>query len=438
MHILIVWSWTREHCIAWKLKQSKHDVILSCFWSHVNPWINSLTKNYSVWNITDSQAIVLYAKEVWIELAIIWPEAPLATWVADALWNAKIPAVGPTQELAQLETSKAFTRHLVWKYLPHANPACEYFSSMTWVKEFIETACTNSFVIKNDWLKWGKWVLVMWDHFQTVAEWLAVCEEIIAVWESFLIEEKLIGQEFSLFSFNDWKSIQHSFAIQDNKRAYVWDTWPNTWWMGTISDFDHSLPFLSESDIAQAKEINQYVAQALQTKYPDHPYKWIMYGWFMATANWVKLIEYNARFGDPEVFNLLTLMTSDFLELLLALAHQTLHEYVLTFKHEASVCKYLVPTWYPTNSIKWWEITLGTIPDTVQCFFGSIEDKEWKLQTLGSRAIAVIAHSETIDEAEQKVEQAIPHISGPLEWRKDIWTNKLIENKITMMKELRS
>ena len=441
MHILIIWSWTREHCLAWKLAQSKHEPILSCFWSHVNPWIAWLMTSYEVGDITDPEAVVAFAKKQQITLAIIWPEAPLATWVADTLREAKIPTVWPTQLLAQLETSKAFTRNLVKTYFPEANPACNHFSSMKWVKEFIETACNNSFVIKNDGLKWGKGVLVMGDHFDTVDDWLRVCEEIISVWESFLIEEKLIGEEFSLFSFNDWTSLQHSFAIQDHKRAYVWDIGPNTWWMWTISDQDHSLPFLCEADIAQAKEINEQVAKSLQLEYPDTPYQWIMYGGFMATKNWVKLIEYNARFGDPEVFNLLTLMTSDFVELCLCIAHQTLQTHTITFSEQASACKYLVPTWYPTNSVKWGEITLWDIPDNVHYFLWSVTTKDSEEEmfiTLWSRAIAVIAHGENISEAQQKVEESLSNFSGPLERRKDIWTSALIEKRKEHMKKLRA
>jgi len=436
MRILIVWSWTREHCIAWKLAQSSHKPEIYCFWSHINPWIAALTKDISIWNIQSPEEVQKYAKDKGIDLAIIWPEAPLAAGVADALRKVNIPVVGPTKELAQLETSKAFTRNLIEKYNIWANPVCKHFSSMEWVEEFIHTSCHAWFVIKHNGLKWGKWVMVMDDHFIDLDEGLVICEDIIWQGESFLIEEKIYGQEFSLFSFNDGTCVQHSLAIQDHKRAYEWDNWPNTWWMWTFSDVDHSLPFLTPTDIQQAKKINEKVAVALQKEY-NQPYQWIMYGGFMVTKKWVQLIEYNARFGDPEIFNLLTLLETDFVDLCLAITQQTLKDLPLRFSSQASVCKYLVPNGYPNKPTVWWKVCINTVPDTVHYFLGSLEQEDSHLVTLWSRAIAIIAIWNSIYEAQDIVEDAMSSFSGPLEHRRDIWTHDSIQFKIDLMHRIR-
>ena len=444
MHILIIWSWTREHCIAWKLAQSKQNPTISCFGSHKNPWILPTCKHYQVGTITNTEEVVQFANKIGATLAVIWPEAPLATGVADALRDSVIPTVGPRKQLAQLETSKAFTRNLLTKYNistwsadRNVSPAFQYFQSMEGIEEFITDQCYGSFVIKHDGLKGGKGVLVMGDHFEMLQEWLTICQQIIDEGDAFLIEEKIVGQEFSLISFCDGKSLAHTPVVQDHKRAYEGDTGPNTWGMGTYSDANHLLPFLTMQDVLDAQQINKQVLRALQQEF-NQPYQGIMYGGFMVTAHGIKVIEYNARFGDPEVFNLLTLLETDLVEVCQAITKQTLDQVTISFKQQASVCKYLVPQWYPSDPIKGAEINMGDVPTGIDYFFGSLDQQNDKLLTLWSRAIALIAHGDTIEQAEQDVEVATTAFSWPLEHRKDIGTKALLDERVAMMKDIRN
>ena len=182
------------------------------------------------------------------------------------------------------------------------------------------------------------------------ATWLplkkgSVVRKIIQQDKTFLIEEKLIGQEFSLMSFSDGTHLAHMPVVQDHKRAFVGDTGPNTGGMGSYSDSNHSLPFLTDDDTQTAQAINQATIAALRDKFSEG-YKGILYGGFMATKDGVKLIEYNARFGDPECMNVIAILESDFVELCQAIMSGNLTEDHASFVHKTTVCKYAVPEGY--------------------------------------------------------------------------------------------
>ena len=320
--ILIVGSGAREHAIAVALARSPQQPELLCFGSANNPGIRALCAEYAVGSLTESMPICAFAMEQKATLAVLGPEAPLAAGVADALWAAGVPVVGPTKSLARLESSKSFTRALLTKYAIPGNPFFQRFDSLEGVEEVLRQ-WEGRHVIKDDGLAGGKGVKVCGDHLHSHEESLAFCEELLAARHPFVVEEKLLGEEFSLMSFCDGVSLKHMPAVQDHKRAYNGDLGPNTGGMGTYSDVDHRLPFLIAEDIAQAQAINERVAVALAEEC-GAPYRGILYGGFMATADGVRLIEYNARFGDPEALNLLTLLESDFVTICRSVAHGTL------------------------------------------------------------------------------------------------------------------
>ena len=167
---------------------------------------------------------------------------------------------------------------------------------MNGVKEFI-SELSGEYVVKYDGLMGGKGVKVSGEHLMSIEDGVSYCSELIKIGGTFVIEEKLHGEEFSLMSFCDGSSVEHMPAVQDHKRAYEGDIGPNTGGMGSYTDSNHSLPFLNDNDLNQAREINENVSSALKNEY-ETGYKGILYGGFMATSNGVKLIEYNARFGD--------------------------------------------------------------------------------------------------------------------------------------------
>ncbi len=433
--ILVIGSGAREHAIVRALEHSPQNKELYCLASNMNPGIAELCDEFLVGNINNPDFVSHYAKEVGANLAIIGPENPLANGVADVLWETGVKVVGPKKELAQIETSKSFTRDLMTEYGIPGGPNYHTFNSMDGVADFLDELSEN-YVVKYDGLAGGKGVKVSGDHLQSHEEALAYCKALVEKSGDFVIEEKFIGQEFSLMSFCDGEHLKHMPAVQDHKRAYEGDTGPNTGGMGSYSDANHSLPFLTNDDIAQAHEINTATAEALKDKFGEG-YKGILYGGFMATSNGVKLIEYNARFGDPEAMNVLPLLDSDFIEICRGITDGTLDKVDVRFKNKATVCKYAVPEGYPDSPVKGQPIEISNIENPDGLFYASVDIKDDQLVEAGSRAVAVIGIADSITEAERIAEKEISAVKGPLFHRTDIGTNELAQKRIDHMKSLR-
>jgi phosphoribosylamine--glycine ligase len=435
--ILIVGSGAREHAIAAALARSPQRPELLCFSGAVNPGIAQFCVAYGTGSITDPAAAVAFAQEHGPTLAVIGPEAPLAAGVADALWAAGIGVVGPTQSLARIESSKAFTRELVAKHGIPGNPFFQRFKSMDGVEEVLARYPMRH-VIKDDGLAGGKGVKVAGDHLQSLDDSLAFCEELVELAHPFVIEEKLEGEEFSLMSFCDGTTLRHMPAVQDHKRAYDGDKGPNTGGMGTYTAADGGLPFLEAAEIAAAQAINERVAAALGVEC-GAPYQGILYGGFIATADGVKLIEYNARFGDPECLNLLTLLETDFVAVCRAIVDRTLGELDVTFAPRANVCKYVVPDGYPDAPRKGDAVVLpASLPADTALFLSAVDVREGQLVATGSRTVAAVATGATIAEAEALCELVVQQIPGPFFHRADIGTEAALARRVEHMRLVKS
>jgi len=432
---LVIGSGAREHAIVRALDRSPQEKEIYCLASNMNPGIAELCDEILIGNFNDPEFVVNYAKEIGTTLAIIGPENPLANGVADELWSAGVKVVGPKKDLAQLETSKAFTRDLLKEYNIPGGPKYQTFNSMNGVAEFLNVLGEN-YVVKYDGLAGGKGVKVSGDHLHSHDEAIAYCQELVNSSGEFVIEEKFIGEEFSLMSFCDGDTLKHMPAVQDHKRAYEGDTGPNTGGMGTYSDANHSLPFLSDDDISQAHEINIQTAKAVKDNF-GVGYKGILYGGFMATTNGVKLIEYNARFGDPEAMNVLPLLESDFIELCHRIADGTLDQMDVKFANKATVCKYAVPEGYPDNPVKGEPIDVSKIENPDELFYASVDFKGANLVEIGSRTVAVVGIADTISEAEKIAEKEVSSIAGPLFHRTDIGTDAVIQKRVDHMRQIK-
>ena len=433
--ILVIGSGAREHAIVRALDRSPQDKALYCLASNINPGISVLCNEFTVDNINHPEIVTNYANEVGAGLAIIGPENPLSNGVADALWETGVKVVGPKKDLAQIETSKAFTRDLLAEYNIPGGPKYKTFNSMYRVSEFLNDLGEN-YVVKYDGLAGGKGVKVAGDHLHSHDEALEYCQELIDAGSKFVIEEKFIGQEFSLMSFCDGEHLQHMPAVQDHKRAYEGDTGPNTGGMGTYSDANHGLPFLTDDDITQAHEINIATAKALKGKFGEG-YKGILYGGFMATANGVKLIEYNARFGDPEAMNVLSLLDSDFIEICNGVVDGNIDQVNVRFNYKATVCKYAVPEGYPDSPVRGQPVDISNIENPDGLFYASVDIQNGQLVEAGSRTIAVVGVGDTISAAEHDAEKEVSSITGPLFHRADVGTNALIQKRVDHMNSLR-
>ncbi len=247
-----------------------------------------------------------------------------------------------------------------------------------------------------------------------------------------MIEEKLEGEEFSLMSFCDGTHVSDMVVVQDHKRLGVGDTGPNTGGMGSYTCEDHGLPFLPADVLKQASRINRDVAKAMLDK-TKQKYKGVLYGGFMLTPRGLRLLEYNARLGDPETLNVLSILKTDFATICEAIINEELHRVPITFERLATVCKYVVPEGYPENPVKDVPIDLSNVPPesaNLRIYHAALDKRDGNYFLTGSRAIAFVGIGRNLQEAESIAEEAASAVRGPVTHRRDIGTQELIERRV--------
>jgi phosphoribosylamine--glycine ligase len=377
------------------------------------------------------------ARERRPDFVVVGPEEPLADGIVDELRSQLgIPCIGPTKALARLESSKSFTRKLLADHSIEGNPEHKVFESLDGVEDYLIQL--GEFVIKPDGLTGGKGVKVSGDHLHSVSDGVEYCRELLRHPSAkFVIEEKLDGEEFSLQSFCDGSHVKHMVVVQDHKRAYDGDTGPNTGGMGSYTFADHLLPFIDSADLAAAQRTNELVAHALLEQ-TNKKYKGILFGGFMATKSGVKLLEYNARFGDPEALNVLSLLETDLCDIFRAILDDRLDEVDVSFRKRATVCRYIVPRGYPTKPVCGEIKNIPAPTRNLKVYFASVDQRPDGIWMTGSRAIALVGIGADLAEANAIVEAAAACIGGPVFYRKDIGTRELVDRRVMHMNELRA
>jgi phosphoribosylamine--glycine ligase len=425
--VLLIGGGGREHAIARAVADSERGKLYACA-SNRNPGIASLAAGYETVDETDGEAIVEYAESVGATLAAIGPESALDAGVADALDEAGVYAFGPQEAEARIETDKAFQREFMDREGIPGCPDFETFDDPGAAAEYIE-AYDGDLAIKPQGLTGGKGVRVIGDQI-TKAEGVDYVLE--SDYDSFVLEERLVGEEFTIQAFVADGEYRVSPAVQDHKRAYEGDEGPNTGGMGSYSDSAFELPFMSEADYDDAVAIIDSVVEAM----PE--YKGTLYGQFMLTAEGPKVVEFNARFGDPEAMNTLPVLETDFVEFLTAARDgDPLPE--LSFAERATVCKYAVPEGYPTDPIDGAAVAIDAeSAGEAELFYASVDAREDGIYTTTSRSFAVVGIAATIADAEAIVEDAFERTgTDGLRVRHDIGTAALIEQRIDHMDDLR-
>lgn len=388
------------------------------------------------------EEVLKKAEEYRPDFVFIGPEEPLADGIVDALQKLGLPCIGPTQSLARLESSKTFTRELLGRHNIPGNPEYRVFTDLEDVETYLRQL--GEFVVKPDGLTGGKGVRVSGTHLRSIREALDYTADLLQPRHlvpgppAVVIEEKLDGEEFSLQSFCDGEHVVDMVVVQDHKRAFEGDQGPNTGGMGSYSCEDHRLPFLSDQDFRAASAINAAVARALYLD-TGEKYKGILYGGFILTRNGVRLLEYNARFGDPEALNVLALLKSDLVDICEAIIQGTLTRAGVEFERLATVCKYVVPQGYPDLPVKGARIGLAGVAkesERLRHYFAAVDERPDGLYLTGSRAIGFVGVGANLDEAETIAEEAASAVVGPVYHRKDIGTRELISRRCDHMRQL--
>ena len=440
MKILLLSLAARGHAIADALSRSSHNPEIISVVPSANPGIASLASRQHIADLMDFDTVLSIAKKEQPDFAFVAPDDPIGAGLVDALEEIGIASVAPKKNLAQVESSKGFTRDLLQKYHIDASPAyvCIREKDESAIRAFIDEQEGN-YVVKYDALKGGKGVKVSGEHLENIDDGVAYALECIAECGRVVLEEKLIGVEFSLISFVSGKHVVDTPAIQDHKRAYNGDTGPNTGGMGTWSDANHSLPFITDSDLARAKELNRLTAAALEAECGE-PFKGLLYGGFIITKKGVQLIEYNARFGDPEALNILPLLETDFVDICQGIISGELTDEMVSFQKKATVCKYITPKSYPESKDQKGEIFTLPEPDANACIYlGDVsKDAEGNLLLGGSRTAGIVGIGDTIAQAEHIAQSLCEQVQGPVRFRSDIGTEALIQKRIDLMRDIRN
>ncbi|SEA11856.1 phosphoribosylamine--glycine ligase [Haloplanus vescus] len=429
--VLLVGGGGREHAIA---RAIAPDADLYACASNRNPGIAALAEDTRTIEERDADAIVAFADDVDATLAIIGPESALAAGVADALDDAGVYTFGPSADAARIETDKAYQRRFMQEEGIPGCPDFETFDDMAAACEYIDSY-DGDLAVKPAGLTGGKGVRVTGDQV-TKDEAKAYLRD--ADYDRVVLEERLVGEEFTVQAFVANGDVRPTPAVQDHKRAYEGDEGPNTGGMGSYSDAAPTLPFMDESDYAAAVDVLEATVDAL----PD--YKGVLYGQFMLTAEGVRVVEFNARFGDPEAMNTLPVLETPFLDVLTA-ARDGDDLPTLAFDDRATVCKYAVPAGYPTDPESGARIAVDeesvaaaeTESGDALLFYASVDAREDGLYTTTSRAFAVVGIDDTIADAECIAEDALSAAGDGLRVRHDIGTASLVQRRVDHMRDLR-
>lgn len=401
MKVLVVGSGGREHAIVWKLAQSPKVTKLYC--APGNGGIAELAECVNI-KATDIDAIVRFAEEEDIDLTVVAPDDPLAMGMVNALEKAGRRAFGPTAEAALIEASKSFSKQLMKKYgIPTAD--FNVFDSEEEAIKYLEQA-DYPIVVKADGLALGKGVIIAEDKIQAAEAVRSMMSggKFGKAGSRVVIEEYMTGPEVSVLCFTDGKTIVPMVSSQDHKRALDNDKGLNTGGMGTFSP---SLHYTAEHEKFVREHILQATVDAMNSE--GRPFKGVLYFGLMLTPKGVKVLEYNARFGDPETQVVLPRLQSDLYEIFEAVIDGRLAHTEIKWNDKAAVCVVMASGGYPQSYETGFEIT-GLPVENAIVFHAGTKLENGKLVTAGGRVLGVTALGEDIADARTKAYDAVSKI----------------------------
>ena len=406
MKVLIVGGGAREHAIAWKIRQSP--LVDGLYVAPGNAGTAAISVNLPV-SATDIEGQARAAREHGVDLTVVGPEAPLAAGIVDCFLENGLAIFGPTREAARIESSKSFAKELMAK---HSIPTgrTEVFSSYREACSYVKSQ-NFPLVVKADGLAAGKGVTVATTEEEAVkALHECLVERVFgAAGDLMLVEECLVGREVSVFAFTDGDVVSSLVAACDYKRAHDGDTGPNTGGMGSYSP----PPFWTAELAREVQETIMVPAVRALAQEGCH-YRGVLYGGLMVTQEGPKVLEFNCRLGDPETQVILPRLTTDLVEILLAVADGTLRKTSIEWSTDACVGVVMAPGGYPGRYATGVTISGLRLAETHGLVFhaGTRQEKEEgsAVVTDGGRVLTMVGRGPGMDEARARAYEGVAQI----------------------------
>lgn len=416
MKVLVIGGGGREHALVWKLSQSHRISKLYC--APGNGGIASLAECIDI-QATDIQGVVDFAKKNQIDLTVVAPDDPLAMGMVDALEEEGLKAFGPNKAAAAIESSKVFAKELMEKY---KIPTAKYkvFSLFEAAVLYLDEINYPA-VIKADGLALGKGVIIAAnrEEAESALKSIMVDKTFGSAGNRVLIEEYISGPEVSILAFTDGKTIIPMVSSQDHKRAYDKDEGPNTGGMGAFSPSPHYTP-----EVASYVEEHIIGPTITAMNKEGRPFKGVLYFGLMLTSEGPKVLEYNARFGDPETQVVLPRLKTDLLDIMEAVVDERLDQVKVEWDDRAAVCVVVASGGYPGSYEKGLTINGLENLENKQDVFLFHAGTRWNgtsLVTNGGRVLGVTALGESLAEAAKEAYNQVDLISfKDMHFRRDI------------------
>ena len=412
---MIIGGGAREHALAWKIAQSPK--IKELYVAPGNGGTASIAHNLNI-RPNDIESLAEAAQKTGIDLTVVGPEAPLASGIVDHFERLGLPIFGPTKAAARIESSKVFAKNLMQKYSIPC-PSGVTFSSYPEAKKYLESQ-PAPIVVKADGLAAGKGVIVAGSKEEALKALSEIMETKIfgSAGDNVVIEECLTGKEVSLLAFTDGKTAIPLVPACDYKRVFDNDQGPNTGGMGSYSP-----PRFFDAKMTQhvMQTILQPTVKAMAQE--GMPYKGVLYAGLMIATDGPKVLEFNARFGDPETQVILPRLQTDLVDILLAILDNKLSELTVEWNNDTCVGVVMASAGYPGSYKTGFPIAgLDNLDKAILVFHaGTKLDENSQVHTDGGRVLTVTATGKTMSEARAKVYQNLPRINfNGCHYRNDI------------------
>jgi phosphoribosylamine---glycine ligase len=435
---MIVGHGGRESALASRMAEHSQ---LFAFAGHLNPSLVRAARasrgKVEIGDVCDAQAVAAFARANEIDVAMVSADEPLAAGVVDALLAQGTRAVGPTRAGAEIEWNKAFARELLRDVAPEATPRLRVVTRAQEVDQAIASFDGAPVVVKPSGLTGGKGVKVMGPHLadhQEAADYARSLLDAHRHGDSVLIEEKIVGAEFTIQAISDGRTVVFPNSTYDYPYRFDGDTGPGTGGMGSLSCPGPTLPFMTAAHYEQACSIVERVIARLASE--GRRFTGVMNSGFFATADGVQVIEFNARFGDPECMNIMALFDGDWPRVMERICAGELTGEDVPLRDEASLVLYLVSPDYalpsagaPPTAYEF-ELDVAAIEaaGASVCFSSAVHVAQDVYRTVGtSRAVALVATAPTLSQAHERVVACASSV-GVLQWRREVGDERYLQS----------